>query len=538
MRKIKLRPYQLNAIKLIRGAYKETNKILVQSPTGSGKTEIIFSIINGYLKNEKKVLFVVRRRQIVFQTVRRIVESGISNVGIIMSGKTPSPIFPVQVCSIDTIHSKIKRRDIDFIKKFDAIFMDEAHDTTSDSYRSFIWWLEGKEHSDYNKPEFLDLKVKKDYFGFTATPYRIGKKTHEWWGKCIVVTTPDKLRDLGYLCEAKLYVPLSISTKGVKIENTGDYNQEQLYEAVSKKAVMGKIVDEYIHKGERRPAVCFAVNKKHSIEIAKFFNDLGIEAYHVEDTTSQEDRDFVIRKVKNAFYERKPFVICNVNIFSTGVDIPELCVGIMARPTESRVLWTQQLGRLLRPLKGKDKAVIIDHSGNSLRFGSPFHYHPPEMGKESFDKPSPISICPKCYYYHDKIVSVCEACGTHIKSYLKTLRPGEERHIEKDESFMMGDYEKLLELEIKDYVHKNVRYELEVKKKSEKEAWSRAYKKFGVNFLKVAEKVGCPDYVVKGLKKEGLLKSAMSSKIIFGEGFDPVQNFDNELEKFAETIGV
>lgn len=511
----KLRPYQEQAIELIRKAYKHTKTILVQSPTGSGKTEIIFHLISSHTKKDKKSLFIVRRRQIVFQTVRRLVDAGFTCVGTIMAGQKLSPIFPIQVCSIDTIFSYVKKGELDFLRNFDAIFIDEAHDTTSDSYKSFIWWLEGKKLTEYDKDEFYKMKPKKRYFGFTATPYKIGKKTHEWWGRCVVVIKPEELRDKGYLCDAKLFIPMSINLRNVKIESTGDYNLKELYEASIQKKVMGKIVDEYIQKGLGKPAICFAVNKAHSMEIVKWFNDCNIDAMHVEDTTDQATRDYALEKIRTSFEEKKSFVLCNVNIFSTGVDIPELTVGIMARPTESKVLWYQQVGRLLRPFKGKKEAIVLDHGGNSLRFGGLFDYHAPDMNRGTYERTKPISVCPACYYYHDNVVSACRSCGTHIKSFLKTLKAGEERQIDSDDDFFMLEYTERVNVEMKEYIEHNVRYELDVNKKSEYQAWSKAYRKYGAEFVKHGINLGCPDYVMKEFEKKELMNSYDNSKLIF-----------------------
>ena len=512
----KLYDFQKKGIDLIRKSYSKSNRILVQSPTGSGKTEIIFHLINGHKKAKKKSLFVVRRRQIVFQTVRRMIASGLTEVGTIMAGTRQARHFPIQVCSIDTITSYIKKGDVKFLREFDAVFIDEAHDSTSDSYRSFIWWLEGKRLTMYNEKDFLELRVKKKYFGFTATPYAIGKKTHFWWERCVVVSTSGKLRDLGFLCNAKTYIPLSINTTNLAIMSTGDYNQAQLYNVSSDKKVMGKIIDEYCQKGECKPAICFAVNKKHSMEIARNFTDFGIEAMHVEDTTDQQTRDLALNKVKESFYSGKPFVLCNVNIFSTGMDLPELTVGIMARPTESKVLWFQQIGRMLRICKGKEKAIIIDHGGNSLRFGDPFTYHPPDMRDVPTQEESKkISICPVCFYYHDRVVSVCEGCGCDIKESSMSLLAGQERIIEKDESMDMESYDAVLFSVMKDYVDTNVRYALEMRGKSEKDSWDMAYKRFGKEFIKNGLKLGCPDYVIKSLKKKTLTESLKNSKVLF-----------------------
>lgn len=500
---MKLRPYQERAINLIRDAYKKHERILVMSPTGSGKTEIIFHLIKEHKKNGLSCLYVVRRRQIIFQTYRRLKDSGVNGIGILMYGQDVEPNKSIQICSIDTIHSRISLGKVNFLKYMDAVFVDEAHDTTSDTYQNFLGFLGDK----------------KKFFGFTATPYRIGKKTQEWWDTCIVVTTTKKLVQQKFLCPAKLYVPCTIDTSRIKVEaRTGDYNMPALYRASADKKVMGKIVEEYQKLGKSAPAVCFAVNRKHSMKLARKFREAGIDADHVEHTTKQEERDKALYKVGDSFVTGKPYVLCNVNIFSTGVDLPELTVGIMARPTESRVLWVQQIGRLLRPREHKSYAIIIDHGGNSLRFGDPLQFYPPEMNPaDNFEKNKPITVCPACFYYHDGIVSKCLGCGEDIADFRLSLSSGDERKILTDESTQIVDYDDYMKTEMGAYVKINVRYALNVLKKSEKDSWYPVYKKYGEMFLKHYQSLGCPDYVAKGFRKDHLLASVKNIKVIYAD---------------------
>jgi hypothetical protein len=219
---------------------------------------------------------------------------------------------------------------------------------------------------------------------------------------------------------------------------TGDYVQSQLADKMGKLEIIGDIISDYKKISDGKKAICFCVTVEHSMKMAIEFNRAGYPAIHCDESTNQKDRDIAIGKFRRGEY----LILCNVNIFSTGVDIPEAEVGIMARPTRSEILYIQQVGRIFRPCRicgkcktqydnspycprcGYDKpmfikkeAIIIDSGNNHSRFGHPYDVRMAEMdeadSKRKEKKEKPISkICTSCFFVYDAYLKKCPNCST------------------------------------------------------------------------------------------------------------------------------
>lgn len=390
-------------------------KILLWLATGGGKSVIFSNLLKSIYDAGLSCLFIVRRRDLVFQARdKHLHPKGIPCSIIMGSEKGFDPNESIQIASIDTI---IKR---DVNMKYDFIIVDEAHDTTSKKYR-----------------EFLDKLEFKACIGLTATPFRVGSKVHDWWDICVKPIEMRELRDQGFLVPARVYAPSKIDTSDIK-KSAGDYNNLQLFKRVSEMKIIGDIVSTYKKYGQNLPAILFAVNIEHSSLMATAFSQEGIPAMHCDQSHSQAEREHAINMLKNGTIK----ILCNVNIFSTGVDIPNAVIGIMARPTLSETLYVQQVGRLLRPFKIckcgrevgaedchgeyvyiKKNALIFDHADNTSRHGLPYTPREAEMEtrdkKVKMEKGEPeIKTCTECFAVYDTGFE-CPYCG-HKKEVKKS----------------------------------------------------------------------------------------------------------------------
>ena len=399
-------------------------KVMGWLNTGGGKSIIFREIIRGLNQNNKNVLLVMRRRELVFQGVDHV--KAIGHTPSILMGTTKGydTKNSVQVCSIDTV----VRREIDY-NFFDYIIIDECHDCVSDSYKKFL-------------DKFTNNQI---FIGLTATPFMIGNKVHSFWDSVVKPIESHELRDLGFLVDADVFAPASINTSGIKIQG-GDFNKKELFERASKLEIIGDIVDTYKKYGENKRAILFAVNIQHSEILCAAFNRSGIPAIHCDQSHDINFRKKAINKLKSGEIK----ILCNVNIFSTGVDIPQAEIGIMARPTRSEVLYIQQLGRLLRPFKKclkcrtergaegkchvcgsleleyeKSKAIILDHGNNTDAHGMPFDVRDAVLSeddkkakkkKELNEEKEPITkVCKSCFFYNPSGVTHCKSCGEPFK---------------------------------------------------------------------------------------------------------------------------
>ncbi len=202
---------------------------------------------------------------------------------------------------------------------------------------------------------------------FTATPHRTGRMQLDQIADDIIVgQSIHDLTDKGFLAPFRYFQPPDdFDSKLLKRGSTGDFTNESMQEAMSTK-IFGHIVKQYKRIASGMQAVVYTYSIDSAIKIANEFNSEGISAVEVDGTTSKEKRDLAVRK----FREQEIKILVNVNLFTEGVDLPNVDCVIMARPTASLALYLQFSMRCLNPRPGKT-AIIIDHANNFKTFGYP-----------------------------------------------------------------------------------------------------------------------------------------------------------------------
>jgi len=342
---MKLREYQARAIADTYAALRKYTRVILQLPTGAGKSIIAVRIMQAALRNEKRVLFIVERKtlkdQIAEHCNKHKIEYGIQ------SGDDPRYSWgaPVQIGTIQTL---ARRSNIDHGFGYDLIIVDEAH---------LIYRHQKQIMADYANAKFL---------GLTATPYTKGLGL--LWEHLVKGPSVRELIDQGHLCDYIAYAPPAgqIDTKGVKL-NAGEYNERELYDRANNDRLFANITDEWQSKAAEVPTLVFAININHSRILCERFKALGIHAEHL-DCYSDDDHS---RACIEAFKRGEITVLSSVFRLAIGFDAPNAGCAILARPTKSLILHRQMLGRVLRPAPGKEKAIILDHSSNLERLGLP-----------------------------------------------------------------------------------------------------------------------------------------------------------------------
>ncbi|MDD5387876.1 MAG: DEAD/DEAH box helicase [Gallionellaceae bacterium] len=400
---MKLRPYQSHAIAQARANFADgIRRQIVYSPTGSGKTEIAIALIRSAIAKGKRVAFVANRIGLVDQAERRLSKAGLV-VGVIQGENTRHLDAPVLVCSIQTV----ARRGLPDV---DVIVVDEAHGVAGSA--------------DYRKVMFAHSALP--VIGLTATPFAkgLGKSYTELGGmplfeRIVKAATIRELIELGFLVDCDIYAPSDPDLSGVgTVRNAfgeADYNEKDLAAAVDKPALVGDIVTHWRRLGRDLPTVVFASSIAHSKHIAEQFNAAGIRAEHIDFRTTEEERRDILARVTSG----QTRIISNVAILSEGWDFPACGVMVLARPTKSLTRWIQMAGRVLRPYPGKERAIVLDHSGSSAHLGYPTEDLPldlddgtPKKASASADKEEPKpKKCPSCSYMKPAKVHACPACG-------------------------------------------------------------------------------------------------------------------------------
>ena len=241
-------------------------------------------------------------------------------------------------------------RHVEDIPEPKLIIVDEAHRALARSYQNIL-----------NKfPKAIVLL-------FTATPHRTGRVQLDQIADDIIVgQSIHELTEKGFLAPFRYFQPPGdFDSKLLKRGSTGDFTNDSMQQAMSTK-IFGHIVKQYKRIANGMQAVVYTYSIDSAIKIAAEFNSEGISAIEVDGTTSKEKRDLAVQK----FREQEIKILVNVNLFTEGVDLPNVDCVIMARPTASLALYLQFSMRCLNPSPGKT-AIIIDHANNFKQFGYP-----------------------------------------------------------------------------------------------------------------------------------------------------------------------
>lgn len=341
-----LRPYQSDLIDRIFSQWPTHRRILAQLPTGGGKSVIFGAIASHFARNGSRIILIAHREELIAQANSHLSNWCESGIGIIKSGYPETPLFPVQVASVQSLVNRLDRSG-----HFDLIIIDEAHHTPAASYRAIL-------------DNFPNSKI----LGLTATPVRLdGTGFDDLFDVLECGLGTAELIQSGYLSPFKLYAdPNPMIVKGVRSIG-GDYSNSQLAKVNNSLKVAGNLVNSYRRYANGLQTVIFAINIEHSESIARTFNLEGIPTAHLDGESDSGHRQRTLERFK----EGKIQVLTNVGLFDEGVDIPALKCVMLARPTKSLSRYLQMCGRVLRIAEGKTHGLIIDMTKSWATHGLP-----------------------------------------------------------------------------------------------------------------------------------------------------------------------
>ena len=343
-----LREYQLRAVDAVRKHLRDgKRKVIIVSPTGSGKTVIAAHVMSSALGRGKRVLFMAHRRELINQTVAKLVDAGVpaDSIGVLMGDdKRTRSGAPIQVASVDTL----RNRDW---PAADIVIIDEAHRSLAPTYLEIIGHYAGSGAA---------------VLGLTATPYRAdGGGLGDVYEVLEVVATPMELIGHGFIVEPRVFSAPKLDLSNVRVR-AGEYHEGDLASVVNSSALVGDIVETWRKRAAGLRTVAFSVSVAHSMNITERFVAAGVPAEHVDGETPTPDRDAILGRLNTG----ETLVVSNCGVLCEGWDQPAVKCAILARPTKSVGLYLQQAGRILRPW-GEQRAIILDHAGNALAHGLP-----------------------------------------------------------------------------------------------------------------------------------------------------------------------
>ena len=377
---MELRPYQVEAIKATRQAAAK-GPVILQLPTGSGKTVIAGDIVKRALAKGKRVAFLVPYISLIDQTWQSFYKQGIKDIGVIQANHELYDLEATcQICSVETL----SRRKI--YPNVDLVIVDEAHRRSA----FVLHWME----------------MGATFVGLTATPWSVGMGNH--WKSLIVGKSTQEMINQGFLSDFRVFAPSSPDLKGIKTV-AGEYHQGQLYKRVANTTLIASIVDTWLEKSSHEKTLLFAVNRAHAAEIQARFLGRGIAAGYIDANTPPDERE----SIRRDFHSGVIKVVCNVGCLVAGVDW-DVRTLILAAPTKSEIKYVQMVGRSLRTADGKDYSLILDHSDTTHRLGFVTDILHDQLNDGSRkqpakrEKPEP-NPCPRCGAL--KTSSVCPHCG-------------------------------------------------------------------------------------------------------------------------------
>lgn len=385
-----LRSYQSDIINQCRDLMKSGVKsLIVTAPTGSGKTLLTAHMIKTAASKGMGSWFVVHRRELVKQSIKAFHGEGVK-FGVIASGFQADTRYSVQIASIQTLarrHSRFKAPKL--------IVWDESHHISAGTW--------SKLYSYY--PDAFHI-------GLTATPSRLdGSGLDKYFKSMVKGPSVAWLIENKFLSPYKLYAPSYINTDSLHVR-MGDYVKSELSAIVDKPTITGDAIAHYKKLASGKRAVVFAVSVEHSKHIVEQFLASGIPAEHVDGKTPTEERDAAIKR----FTDGETKILSNVELFGEGFDLPAIEAAILLRPTQSIVLFLQQIGRTLRVSPGKDHAIILDHAGNCQRHGLPDEEREWDLkGRKNKGRAKnasgSVKICPHCFAAQPAGLEKCNFCN-------------------------------------------------------------------------------------------------------------------------------
>ncbi len=386
-----LRPYQSEAIENLRSTLRQgVRRVVLQSPTGSGKTRIASEIVNLARGKGNRVAFVVPAISLVDQTVEAFYAEDIREIGVIQSNHDMTDWSqPVQICSIQTIQAR---------KAYPAcntVIFDECHRL----FEAHKTWLK--------HPDWLNVPI----IGLSATPWTKG--LGKYFETLLKVTDTQTLIDSGHLSKFRVFATGHPDLSNVR-QVAGDYHEGELSSAMQNGELTADIIKTYKEKWGKGKTLCFGVDKAHARLIQERFEFAGIPCGYQDAETTSDERKEIKRKFHNGDYE----VVSNIQTLTTGVDWDCRCL-ILARPTRSEMLYVQIIGRALRTAPGKEDALILDHSDTTSRLGfvtsidrDYLDNGRPNAKAEMREKKEPLPReCEACTYLMLPKARECPNCG-------------------------------------------------------------------------------------------------------------------------------
>ena len=337
-----LRDYQVAICEQVVQAFAHCRSVMVQMPTGTGKTWVLASLVERLLRLKGEVtgevMIVAHRRELVEQieeTVCRVYDR------------------PVLIRSIQWLNRHWQEMD----REPSLVIVDEAHHALAATYRC-CW----------------ERWPKAWFLGLTATPYRLsGEGFTDLFDQLVTSWSVRRFQQAGWLAGFDYYSirPDSLEQEAVdllvKRGADGDFLMREMSRNLDTVPALRGLYEAFHCYAGARKGLVYAVDVAHAEHIAAYYRERGVKAAAVHARMASGRRRLLLDDLRSGRLQ----VLVNVDLFSEGFDCPDVGFVQLARPTLSLAKFLQMVGRGLRRHRGKKRCVLLDNVGLYRRFGLP-----------------------------------------------------------------------------------------------------------------------------------------------------------------------
>ena len=341
MKERQLYDYQLDMKRRVGEAFGSHRSVMVQMPTGTGKTCVLVACVRAWLsQNEGTVWIVVHRRELVEQIVGTLQEEDLVGDRV--------RVFSIQWLS---------RHVGELAERPGLLVIDEAHHAVAKTYKAVV-------------EAFSGAKV----LGLTATPCRLTRRGFTDLFEVLLQSWPYNR----FIAEGRLslydYMSVRADNEDWRVVRSlerrgadGDFSLREMSERLDVRPSIGRLCDTVLRYAREKKGIVYAIDIRHAEHIAAYYREHGIDAVAISAKTPGEERCRLIEQFKAGETQ----VLVNVDLFGEGFDCPDVEFIQLARPTLSLAKYLQQVGRGMRVFDGKRYCLILDNVGLYRLFGLP-----------------------------------------------------------------------------------------------------------------------------------------------------------------------
>ena len=400
---LKLRSYQRDLLRQVENTLgaKDNARVMMQLPTGGGKTIIGGALLSSWLTGGRKAVWLTHRKELAEQTCRMLTDAHVpamTDVRWTPGTDAPAMSQGAVILMAQTVGRRTAKRGI--WTRYDAddlMVIDEAHHAAAAGWERAMRQWPGRT------------------LGMTATPWRMSKKEgfdHLFGGLLCGPQVAD-LQSENWLCDSRtVQPPAEQRIIGGEVDRlSGEFTESGIVLANKNRPhVMTAGVLEFWQKhAGNGPTIAYAVSVEHAHNLRDVFNNAGIAAAVILGNSSSEERN----KAISGFKEGTIKVLVNVIVATEGFDLPDASCIVISRPTQSLALFLQMVGRGLRPKENGGSCVILDLAANSEIHGLPEEERQWSLRPRGEQDPgdAPVVRCPECGTVSHAASHHCGNCG-------------------------------------------------------------------------------------------------------------------------------